>query len=100
MHKGGKHMNIEAIYDDIYKLIQDSNICAEVGVDPRNDTIEVNITWGDWKHDHLHCDWLISNYLDSFSIRCIKSETVTEEDGSDTYSSIHYFKILEDEEVS
>lgn len=87
-------MNIETIYKDIDKLIQDSNIWAEVGIDPSNNTIEIGITWGDWKHDHLHCDWLIDDYLNEHSLRCIKSETVTEENGSDTYSSIHYYYIL------
>ena len=87
-------MNIETIYKDIDKLIQDSNIWAEVGIDPSSNTIEIEINWGDWKHDHLRCDWLIDDYINEHSLRCIKSETITEENGSDTYSSIHYFKIL------
>lgn len=87
-------MNIETIYKDIDKLIQDSNIWADVGINPSNNTIEIAIIWGDWKHDHLHCDWLIDDYLNEHSLRCIKSETITEENGSDTYSSIHYYYIL------
>lgn len=87
-------MNIETIYKDIDKLIQDSNIWAEVGINPSSNTIEIEITWGDWKHDHLHCDWLIEDYLNAHSIRCIKSETITEDNGTDSYSSIHYYYIL------
>ena len=87
-------MNIDTIYNDIFKLIQDSNICAEVGINPISQIIEIEITWGDWKHDHICCDLMVVDYLNEHNIHCIKSETVTEEDGSDTYSSIHYFKIL------
>ena len=87
-------MNIETIYKDIDKLIQNSKIGAEVGIDPISNTIEIEIIWGDWKHSHLRCDWLIDDYLNEHNIRCIKSETITEDDGSDTYSSIHYYYIL------
>lgn len=87
-------MNIEPIYKDIDKLVQNNNICAEVYIDPDTNTIEIEITWGDWKHDHLRCDWLIDDYLNKHSIRCIKSETITEENGTDSYSSIHYYYIL------
>jgi hypothetical protein len=87
-------MSIDTIYKDIDKLIQDSRIWAEVGIDPSSNTIEVEITWGDWKHDHLYCDWLIKDYLNERSIRCIKSEIITEENGSDSYSSIHCYYIV------
>lgn len=41
---------------------------------------------GDWKHDHLRTKWLMAEigYKQVF-------ETVTEEDGSDYYTAIHYF---------
>lgn len=52
-----------------------------------NAEVEVSVSWGDWKHSHRHLDNLMSN------LGYIKDdEDVTEEDGSDTYSSIHYYK--------
>lgn len=49
--------------------------------------IEVEIGWGDWKHDHIFCDHIMreNGYT-------LINEVVTEEDGSDCYSSIHYYK--------
>jgi hypothetical protein len=48
--------------------------------------IAVEITWGDWKHDHLFVDHILM----SNGFAHIANET-TEEDGSDCYSAIHYF---------
>ena len=48
--------------------------------------VSVEIHWGDWKHAHLWCKDLME-YIGYKQI----GETVTEEDGSDTYSAIHYF---------
>ena len=49
-------------------------------------TIRIAIHWGDWKHDHGWCDSLMEHIgYEAFN------EIVTEEDGSDTYSSEHIF---------
>jgi len=46
----------------------------------------ISITWGDWKHDHGWLDSLMGHLgYEAFN------EIVTEEDGSDTYSSEHIF---------
>lgn len=50
-----------------------------------NGLIAVDIT-GDWKHDHLRAE-MIMNMLGYGEV--IKK--ITEEDGSDWYSAIHYF---------
>lgn len=48
--------------------------------------VEVEISWGDWKHEHLRCDYLMKElgYLEI-------GEELTEEDGSDCYSAIHRY---------
>lgn len=46
----------------------------------------VNISWGDWKHDHLLCRHIMQQLGYNFV-----SEEVTEEDGSDAYSAVHYY---------
>lgn len=49
---------------------------------------EVLIEWGDWKHEHGYLDYLMKK--NGF----IKvDEKITEEDGSDCFSAIHYFKL-------
>lgn len=85
---------IDVVYNDIVRLLEENNIWAEVGIAPIENKIEVEITWGDWKHTHLRTDYLIGDYLNSKGISCIKSECTTEDDGSDTYSSIHYYRLL------
>jgi hypothetical protein len=53
------------------------------------DMLHVQINWGDWKHDHLYCRYLMTNLGYEFC-----GETVTEENGSDTYSARHYYKMV------
>ena len=50
--------------------------------------IEIYVSWGDWKHDHAALDWFM---VETFGLACIRNET-TEEDGSDCYSSVHFYK--------
>lgn len=46
----------------------------------------IEISWGDWKHEHLYADYVMKQH--DF---LLKNEVVTEEDGTDCYSSIHYY---------
>lgn len=49
--------------------------------------IDIEIYWGDWKHDHLACDYLMNQLgLEK------ANEITTEVDGSDVYSSVHVYK--------
>lgn len=50
-------------------------------------TIEISITWGDWKHSHAYLRYLMTQkgYIET---DC----EVTEDDGSDCYSATHWFK--------
>jgi hypothetical protein len=50
----------------------------------------IDITWGDWKHEHGHADYIMRN--NGFEK---VGEQITEEDGSDCYSSIHYYLFIE-----
>ena len=48
--------------------------------------IEVDVQYGDWKHDHAYLDYIMKEngwYL--------TSEVGTDEDGSDCYSSLHRY---------
>lgn len=50
------------------------------------EAVAVTITWGDWKHSHKRVDYLMGQI--GFKLL---GEKVTEEDGSDCYSSIHVY---------
>jgi len=59
--------------------------------------VDVEIHWGDWKHEHLRTKWL----MEEIGVQLIQT-IVTEENGSDCYSAIHQFYVTEDvlEEVA
>lgn len=66
-------------------------ILNELGLDEgtfemREKHFSVEIT-GDWKHDHIHADNVIKKLFGAIPI----SEDVTQEDGTDFYSSIHTY---------
>ena len=76
---------IEMVYD----FLRNNDIYAEVyekGT-PENIVPCVHIEWGDWKHEHLWCKVLMG-YIGFTEF----ASKVTDEDGSDTYSAIHYFQ--------
>lgn len=53
-----------------------------------DDTVEVDISWGDWKHEHLRCDFLMRE------LGCVCwGEYETEENGTDCYSATHVYKL-------
>ena len=49
----------------------------------------VEISWGDWKHDHLHARFIATDECGMSYI----NNVVTEEDGSDCYSAIQRFLV-------
>lgn len=74
-----KYLKENGIYESAYPYGSDMPV------------VEIEISWGDWKHDHLRLKWLME---DIGAIRV--SYEVTEENGSDCYSAIHRFIITED----
>lgn len=68
------------------KCFEENGIFAEVYQYGELPVVCAEITWGDWKHDHLRADWL----AEENGFAKMKVE-VTEEDGSDTYSATHYY---------
>lgn len=63
--------------------------CSMVAEISNLNTMEITITieWGDWKHEHQYADYIMAKHC--FTL--IK-EDVTEKNGDDSYSSIHYYK--------
>jgi hypothetical protein len=76
----------KADYDVIYKHLRDNDADFDSIYFENNGVVSVSVEWGDWKHSHGFLDFLMSQL--GFTLF---KERVTEEDGSDTYSSIHYY---------
>ena len=73
---------------ELAKYLQENGIYEEMS-DNVDGTLSIHIEYGDWKHDHAYCDYLMKEK----GWMLIK-EDITWEDGSDCYSSIHtYIKI-------
>ena len=70
--------------DKIYNIFKENKLSYDYSV--IGDNVEIEVYWGDWKHDHRWCNDLMS-YI---GYEC-REEVVTEEDGSDCYSATHYF---------
>lgn len=74
--------------EQIGRFLED-NGCYNDGVFTNSEGItSVEISWGDWKHEHIWCDHLM-RYL-GYTTSC--EEEVTEENGSDCYSAIHFYE--------
>lgn len=71
----------------IYELMREAHISGEIVINNGN-MVAIEVFWGDWKHQHLRLDWLME---EAFSNIKNIFEEVTESDGSDCYSAIHYY---------
>ena len=71
--------------DMIYHYLSDNGVYADV-YGNGEESVQVHIEWGDWKHDHGWANDLME-YLGWSEGDCI----VTEENGSDCYSADHYY---------
>ena len=60
-------------------------------------TIMVDVSWGDWKHDHLALNDVFNQAFKKANIKYTEDEQVTEEDGSDTYSATHIYTFRPEE---
>lgn len=64
-------------------------------VEEVSNTLSIYIDKGDWKHEHNYADYLIEEFLNNINVKYDTWKDITEEDGSDCYSAIHYYKIIE-----
>lgn len=69
----------------VYNYLKDNGLYADISSNSLGE-IRVEISWGDWKHEHGWCRNLMG-YIGYDE----DDEIVTEENGSDCYSSIHFF---------
>ena len=71
---------------NIYNYLKENGAYPSDVYKNGEDSVSVQIDWGDWKHEHRWCNDLM-RYL---GYTC-GDEVVTEENGSDCYSATHYF---------
>lgn len=70
---------------ELYKALREKDLYPDLYED--GNFLVVYVEWGDWKHEHLYLDYVMSGlgYV-------LDHEEETETDGSDCYSSNHYYK--------
>ena len=84
---------LEKIARDLYTDATAHGVWTDWYIDSNN-MIAFDITWGDWKHDHMRLDWIVTEWCWDNGYEVEYSDTVvTDEDGSDTYSGTHYYRI-------
>lgn len=77
----------EDIQERLERLVEVAGISIEE-YGKSGERFFVSISWGDWKHDHIWCDNLITSIL---GLK-LDNAVVTEEDGSDCYSAMRFYK--------
>ena len=71
-------------------LYYDVSVVMQEPIETSNNYVAyIQVDAGDWKHEHLALDALINKNFDV----TLKYEEITDEDGSDTYSSEHRYSI-------
>ena len=83
---------IETYKDELQQFLNDNgeHFTVDVTTDGR---LLIDISWGDWKHDHLRVDFLVSDFFNNKGLFVNSEKVTTEEDGSDTYSAEHYYTL-------
>lgn len=77
-------------FEKLQKHLRDNNINGEY--DWSSCIFSVKIKWGDWKHDHLRCDYLVEEFAKENNHKIFFQKTkTTEDDGSDCYSATHFY---------
>lgn len=90
-------MTIKDICDKVQEHLNELGINVYVYFadwDSFEDFIEFEISWGDWKHEHLRTRLAVLNVVSEIPGFVNWTENVTESDESDCYSACHrfYFK--------
>ena len=60
-----------------------------------NNSIYTDISWGDWKHDHIWIQHLVREFFINRDVYVKHESFTTEEDGSDTYSAEHIWTLYD-----
>lgn len=83
-------------FDDIIeRYLSDNHVWTEVvysDYDKDKNIVEISVEIeGDWKHDHLRADYLMSDYFSDDLVQTV--EGVLEDSDNDSYYSCHIYVI-------
>ena len=80
-------MDVTFCREDINRIFKENNLYYYYFILSNNEMIGIIVEDGDWKHDHLRLNYIMSknNYI------FIKENEIGTSD-DDSYSSTHYFK--------
>ena len=78
-------MKARKIHAYLNKKLQKAGLYTEIEILSERE-VSISIEWGDWKHDHGALRFIMKQegYYET-------NQVVTEDNGSDCYSAIHYF---------
>lgn len=74
----------------VAKVFKDNDLHYEYGVNPKGE-VNVEVHWGDWKHDHLHLAYVMEHN----GFTKVGEMPFGEPTGDDTYSATHVYKLNE-----
>lgn len=82
------------IETELYKAFAEAHIYPDylsvMNIDDDVVKVVFDIEWGDWKHEHGHAFYVVTEYFFKKKLYLENTdERVTEEDGSDCYSAEH-----------
>lgn len=74
---------------NLYKELKERDLYPDLWEEEIGNEVMVvaNVEWGDWKHEHRYLDYVMEGL--GFSVYKVD---ITEEDGSDCYSALHYYR--------
>ena len=86
----------QSVVDGLEKALRDERIYVdEFYYDPQISAITLEIYDGDWKHEHLHTKFFITEYLEKLGYKVIHMSQQIGDSDDDCYSARHVFLIRE-----
>jgi len=79
---------MQTLIDKVSKFFKDNDLPYDWSV-TREGNVEVTVADGDWKHDHLHLDWV----MEENGYGKVSERSFGEPTGGDWYSSVHVYRI-------
>ena len=80
----------KAIVDKVSRIFREHQFHYEWYVQHDRRLLNVDVEWGDWKHDHLHLDYVMA--AEGFTP--VSTRPFGEDTMDDTYSATHVYSFI------